>query len=119
MMSRSPARRSLARAIATPIALSSALALAACGSSGDDQAAGGSGAQGDLKGGTVTDDMLPLDQLKSKSPPMKPSPAATSTSSGGGGTQAASEEEENAGDGPAATDEPAAPGEAAAEDSEG
>lgn len=119
MMSRWPARISLNRAIAAPITLASALALAACGSSGGDQAAGGAGARGELKGGTVTDDMLPLDQLKSKSPPLKPSPAATGTSAGSGEADAASENEESAGEDAAATDEPDASGEAPAEDSEG
>ncbi|MBD2842765.1 hypothetical protein [Erythrobacter rubeus] len=58
--------------------------LAACGSddpSGEDTAANEGGeVTGNVLGGSISDDMLPLDQLTSQSPPIEPvDEAATST----------------------------------------
>jgi hypothetical protein len=75
------------------IAALMALTLAACGSDKAPAAAEGADAQGEILGGTISDDMLPLDELKSKSPPMKPAPGE---SGGPGATpsgDAAGEEE--------------------------
>ncbi len=51
--------------------LSSALVLAACGSDAEapaEGAADGSGAAGDVQGGSISDDMLPLESVTSKAP---------------------------------------------------
>lgn len=51
--------------------LSSALMLAACGSDAEapaEGAADGSGAAGDVQGGSISDDMLPLESVTSKAP---------------------------------------------------
>lgn len=59
-------------ALAPSMAL--ALSLAACSADKSPDAAEGADAQGEILGGTISDSMLPLDQLKSESPPMKPAP---------------------------------------------
>ncbi|UIP06662.1 hypothetical protein LY632_13395 [Erythrobacter sp. SDW2] len=51
--------------------LAATLALAACGSDKAPVAAEGANAQGEILGGTISDAMLPLDELESESPPMK------------------------------------------------
>jgi hypothetical protein len=89
-----------------------ALTLAACGSDKAPEAADGADAQGEILGGTISDDMLPLDELKSKSPPMKPAP-------GESGTPGAPPSSDAASDGEGEEAEPAeAPGEPAAEPAE-
>lgn len=56
-----------------PLLLSAGL-LAACGGdtpASEGQAAGEAGPQGDVAGGTISDDMIPLAELKSQSPPLR------------------------------------------------
>lgn len=59
-----------------------ALVVSACGGEApaeETEAEAGRDAQGEVLGGTISDDMIPLDRLRSQSPPMRevPSPAAT------------------------------------------
>ncbi|WFL78169.1 hypothetical protein P7228_03630 [Altererythrobacter arenosus] len=58
--------------------LSLALLLAACGSEADVARESGDAkeAEGEILGGAISDDMLPLDKLKSQSPPLKQELAA-------------------------------------------
>lgn len=72
------------------ISLGLALALAACGGSdgkrdGSDERA----AEGEVLGGTISDDMLPLESVQSQSPPMKVEPVAATSDDGEGGADAA------------------------------
>ena len=56
----------IARAAASLAALA---LLAACGSdAAPQQSAGGSGAEGEVEGGTISDAMLPLESVTSQSP---------------------------------------------------
>jgi hypothetical protein len=83
--------------------------LAACGGSGAQREEGGAGeAEGEVLGGSISDEMLPLDAVKSQSPPLKVSPTAPDD------TEEASEE----GDLPEATEagEAAAPATSPGED---
>ncbi|MFV0643017.1 MAG: hypothetical protein ACK5NN_00725 [Sphingomonadaceae bacterium] len=94
--------------------------LAACNNTGNDaenKTADGSSAQGEVLGGTISDSMLPLDQLKSQSPPAKieslpeseggtPRPRASATAENGAGS--ASQDDNTANDGEGADEaEPA------------
>lgn len=70
------------------ISLGLALALAACGGSdgkrdGSDERA----AEGEVLGGTISDDMLPLESVQSQSPPMKVEPVAATSDDGAGGAE--------------------------------
>ena len=76
--------------------------LSACG---DDTPTPESGAeaernaQGEVLGGTISDDMLPLDRLRSQSPPLREAPAgqpATPTSSAADSDAASAEAEDAA-----------------------
>jgi len=62
------------------------LALAAC-DSGTDGDTTGSGADGEVLGGTISDEMLPLDTVRSQSPPLRTEPSGE----GAGGEQADTE----------------------------
>jgi hypothetical protein len=56
-----------------------------------DTSASGGEAAGEIMGGTISDDMLPLDQLTSTSPPAaRPSGAATPAGGAAGGAAASS-----------------------------
>ena len=57
-----------------PLVLACALGLAACGDDAADAPAEGDerGARGEVLGGTISDDMIPLDQLQSQSAPQNP-----------------------------------------------
>lgn len=78
----------------------SALALAACDSSDPAQTApSGARAEGEVLGGTIDDGMIPLDQLRSQSPPLRPAPEAGASGAPATGDAASADE--------AATDEPA------------
>lgn len=59
-----------------PLVLACALGLAACGDDAADAPAEGDerGARGKVLGGTIGDDMIPLDQLQSQSAPQNPGP---------------------------------------------
>lgn len=74
---------------ARPILLALLAALAACG--GTDEGAEGERrtAAGEVLGGTISDDMLPLDTVTSQSPPLR--------ETGKSGDSAASGEERSAG----------------------
>lgn len=91
-----------------------ALALPACGSGNAPEAADGANAQGEIQGGTISDAMLPLDDLKSQSPPMKPAPgeSGAATAPGSEGTESTAEDTEDTSEAaPAEADEPAEPAE--------
>lgn len=81
--------------------------LAACG---DKDSAGASAerqtAAGEILPGTISDEMLPLDSVKSQSPPMKDSPSDKGGTKAGGDSTATAEAE--AGAGGDAADAPAA-----------
>lgn len=64
------------RAAPTLIAILSPLALlAACGDGEVVREEGGAAeAEGEVLGGTISDDMLPLDSLRSQSPPLRSDP---------------------------------------------
>ncbi len=85
-------------------------ALAACGSGDVPATADGADAQGEIRGGTISDAMLPLDQLKSESPPLRPAPGES------GEPAAAGDDEASEGEAEAGEAEPGeGPGEIAAE----
>lgn len=50
------------------------LALAACDSGPESETAGGT-AEGEVLGGTISDEMLPLDTVRSQSPPLRTEPS--------------------------------------------
>lgn len=55
-----------------------ALALAACGDKAEQPADDTRSAEGEVLGGTIDDAMLPLDTVKSQSPPLRESPSPSS-----------------------------------------
>ena len=59
-----------------PLALACALGMTACGDDAAEAPAEGDerGARGEVLGGTISDDMIPLDQLQSQSAPQNPGP---------------------------------------------
>ena len=59
-----------------PLVLACALGLTACGDDAAETPAEGDerGARGEVLGGTISDDMIPLDQLQSQSAPQNPGP---------------------------------------------
>lgn len=59
------------------------VALAACNQADESLAPGGGKAEGEVLGGTISDDMIPLDQLRSQSPPMRAAPGAGGSDTGG------------------------------------
>lgn len=75
----------------TFILLSLSAALSACGKqeAGGGPAGDDARARGEVLGGTISDEMIPLDQLKSRAAPMRASPKP-------GGTDAAAEPEAGA-----------------------
>lgn len=83
------------------IGLAFAAALAGCGSGDAPTTAEGADAQGEIRGGTISDAMLPLDQLKSESPPLKPA-------AGAGGEPAAATGDDETSEGEAEESDPAA-----------
>ncbi|MBD3730251.1 MAG: hypothetical protein IE933_11140 [Sphingomonadales bacterium] len=110
MISRLPSR------LAPPAAAVAALALllASCGDKAPaPQADSAKGAEGEVLGGTISDEMIPLDEIRSQSAPVKPSDLPPSQ---GGPTAAASgDAADKAGDAagqpataPAAADAPVA-----------
>ena len=87
------------------------VALAACNQADESQAPVGGKAEGEVLGGTISDDMIPLDQLRSQSPPMRVAPGAGGSDIGNE-SAAAAEGETGAADEPA----PAEPAPAAEPD---
>lgn len=97
-----------------PMLATALLALAACDQADDGQAAGGSRAEGEVLGGTISDDMIALDQLRSQSPPMKVAPGEAGSDTGSATAAAPEGETETAED--AAPAEPAPAAEPATEE---
>ena len=92
------------------ISLGLALALAACGGSGEKRkSADDRAAEGEVLGGMISDDMLPLESVESQSPTLKVAPAATTTDAEG------AEGEAVEGDAADSAPAPAEPGEEPAE----
>ncbi len=61
-----------------PIVLAASALLAACGGDNAQREEGGVGeAEGEVLGGSISDEMLPLDTIKSQSPPLKESSASS------------------------------------------
>ena len=70
------------------------LALAACDSSDPEQAsATGARAEGEVLGGTISDEMIPLDQLRSQSPPLRTAPTGPATGATDASTSASEADE--------------------------
>ncbi len=95
-----------------------AIMLSACGSdapSEETEAEAGRGAKGEVMGGTISDAMIPLDQLKSKSPHITEEPTPPSTGDAGNGDAAAEADADPADGGaepaPAESEEPGEPAE--------
>ncbi|MDG5749216.1 hypothetical protein P8Q88_13625 [Qipengyuania sp. XHP0207] len=103
------------------LAVPLAFALVACGDETAEPAGQGDdrGARGEVLGGTISDDMIPLDQLQSQSPPLR---GADDTGSADGGDDAGAtaeaSEAESAEDGAAAAQSPREAGDAEAEGAE-
>jgi hypothetical protein len=55
------------------------LALAACNDKASDNSGDGRTAEGEVRGGTISDAMLPLDTVKSQSPPLRTEPTEGAT----------------------------------------
>ena len=90
-----PAARPLARVLA-PVLVG---LLAACGGSDDQAEAERATAVGDVLGGSINDEMLPLDTVTSQSPPLREQASGT-----GAGSAASASSDANGDD---ATDDPA------------
>lgn len=89
------------------------LLVAACGDEADEPAATGGEAAGEVLGGTISDDMLPLDELTSTSPPAERTP---DSSGGAAATGAETTEAEAPPSAPAPESPPPAPAEDAGEE---
>lgn len=83
--------------------LPAVILLAACNGDGspEAQASADAMAEGEVLGGTISDEMLPLDRLKSQSPPLKAEPREDG--SGADSSEPATEAQEE----PASAQEPA------------
>ncbi|QYJ07870.1 hypothetical protein [Qipengyuania flava] len=76
-----------------------AVVLSACGSdtpSEETAAEADRNAQGEVLGGTISDDMIPLDRLRSQSPPVREAPARPAAAGGSDAAPAAETSEEAA-----------------------
>lgn len=84
--------------------------LGACGDGAATEGAeAGAGARGEVLGGSISDSMIPLDELKSRAPAFKatPAPAASGAGEGEGAgdtAEAAAETDGDAAEQPAADD---------------
>lgn len=75
------------------IIIAALLTLVACSGGNVPREEGGAGeAEGEVLGGSISDEMLPLDSLKSQSPPLKVSPTSTSDSETADESEEATEE---------------------------
>ncbi|MFU7528755.1 hypothetical protein [Qipengyuania sp. ASV99] len=71
-----------------PLAFAAALALSGCEEEApSDTSATGGKAAGEVLGGTISDDMIPLDELTSTSPPAAPPRAAPGGDAGAPGDE--------------------------------
>lgn len=87
------------------IIIAALLTLVACSGGNVPREEGGAGeAEGEVLGGSISDEMLPLDSLKSQSPPLKVSPTSTSDSE-------TADESEEAAEAPEKSAEPTLPAE--------
>lgn len=80
-------------------ALPLVLLLGACGNdaAGGDEANAGAGARGEVLGGSISDDMIPIDTLKSRAPAMKATAVPTASSTDGAASGAGDEAGEGEG----------------------
>lgn len=87
-----------------------AVLLSACGdkTKAPEQQPTGKAAEGDVLGGTISDDMIPLDELKSQSAPVKRSELPASEGGAPEATDSASPEADSTDAAPDASAEPAA-----------
>lgn len=67
-----------------------AFALAACGDQTEDNAGTGD-AEGEVLGGTISDEMLPLGTIRSQSPPLRTDPDGEGGDNGAGDSETASD----------------------------
>ena len=83
------------------------LALAACGEKtpADTQVDETATARGEVLGGSISDDMLPLDTITSQSPPLREAPAAESGTASSPDSEAEPQEEPEAPEEPAPSQE--------------
>lgn len=90
--------------------------LAACGGSGDQAEAERTSAVGDVLGGSINDEMLPLDTITSQSPALREQASGAAAGSRASASAAANDAEADEGSDDAAPDADEAPApEAAAE----
>jgi hypothetical protein len=91
--------------------LPAVILLAACNGdrSPEAQASADAMAEGEVLGGTISDEMLPLDRLKSQSPPLKTEPKEGSSSADS--SEPAAEEQDEPASAAGATDEEEVPAE--------
>ena len=92
------------------VAMALSLVLAGCGSSDDvETAEEGANAQGEILGGTISDEMVPLEEVRSASPPAKKEAGEGGGSSSGDSADSDDEGTDEAGpaEEPAAESEPA------------
>lgn len=75
------------------LAALSLVALAACEQSAETDVPAGKRAAGEVLGGSISDAMIPLDELRSQSPPMRVVPAERADGGTGGIADAAAEPE--------------------------
>ena len=82
--------------------------LAACNQAADPAAPNDKRAEGEVLGGTISDSMIPLDQLRSQSPPLRVVPSEGGATESGDGNDGAPDATDAAPEAEAAP-EPAAP----------
>lgn len=83
--------------------------LAACDRSAEEASPAGKRAEGEVLGGTISDDMIALDRLRSQSPPLRPSSGENAGSVASAGEAAASEGGNEPAGEPVAAPDPASP----------
>ena len=100
------------------VSLCAFAALAACGDTAPPPPAekGASAIQGDVQKGSISDEMIALDELTSSAPPVKIAPTDAGTDEGGDGIASSGEQATSASSAPAPEAE--APTEEAAESAE-
>ncbi len=83
------------------------VSLTACGENAPERADDAREAEGEVLGGSISDDMLPLDQLQSQSPPIREERTVTVTENDDGSVQVDSTVTVTSGEG--ADNQPAPP----------
>lgn len=89
------------------LGMPAALLLAACGEDTPQRADDAREAEGEVLGGSISDDMLPLDQLQSQSPPIREERMVTVTENEDGSSSVETSVTVTSGDG--ADNQPAPP----------